>query len=378
MLSVIRYLLSVIRYRLLVIGYPLLVKKQYQRRIMAILVAFSLTLLMGQCVTNFDPKITENVPKLVVDGLITDQPGPYQIRLQYSYPYTNQTSVRTIGGATVELSDDKGTKETLIDRGQGLYETAANGIRGMAGRKYSISIKTPDGKKYVSAPELLKPVAEFGRVYTEYQETLSPTLRGQFNLFIDVKDPNSPNDFYRWKWSHYEEISYCLLTVTTTPAGVIRNRNKCCEPCWKIEACNGCVILANDRLTNGKTITRVPLGKIPYDDISSYFIIFEQYSLTPEAYQFWKSIDSQINNSGGIFDLPPATVNGNVSCSSHPEDQVLGYFGASSVVYKPMYVPRNNASKPPYDKQEESWIDLNQCYKCQESPFRTAKQPRGW
>lgn len=334
--------------------------------------------LLSQCVTNYDPKITENTPKLVVDGLITNQPGPYKIRLQYSYPYTNQTSVSAIGGATVTISDDQGTVEKLIDRGQGLYETSATGIRGIVGRKYQISIKTPDGKTYVSTPEMLKAVAEFGKFYTEYQEVNSLTVKGQFNMFLDVKDPGTPNDYYRWKWTHYEQLEYCLQTVTTTPAGIIATRNKCCDPCWKIEACNGCILLANDRLTNGQTITRVPLGKIPYDDVSSYFVLFEQYSLTQEAYLFWKGIDSQINNSGGIFDLPAATVIGNVACTSHPEEQVLGYFGASSVVYKSIHVPRNTPRAQPYNKEFYKWSDLISCYRCQEGPYRTQKAPTGW
>ena len=362
------------------ICYLLAVKRFYQRhiRIIAALSALFITLLMGQCVTKFDPKITENTPKLVVDGLITYQPGPYQIRLQYSYPYTNQTSVNTIGGATVELSDDKGTKETLIDRGYGLYETAATGIRGTVGRKYSISIKTPDGKKYLSQPELLKPVAEFGTIVTEYQQTATPGLRGQFNVFVNVKDPQTPNDFYRWKWTHYEKLTYCYYLHTNIGGRLIRERSECCESCWKVEACNGCIILANDRLTNGKTITGISLTKIPYDAVSDYFMVFEQHSLTAEAYQFWKAVDSQINNSGGIFDLPPATVIGNVACTSHPEDQVLGYFGASSIAYKPMHIPRNNVKALPFQLYDAPWTDVNQCVKCQESPFRTAKQPRGW
>lgn len=340
---------------------------------------FLLVILLVQCVSKFDPKITDNTPKLVVEGLITNQPGPYQIKLQYSYPYTNQTSVRSIGGATVEMSDDKGNKEKLTEKSQGLYETSANGLRGIVGRKYSISIRTPDGKKYESQPELLKPVAEFGRIYTEFQDTKSTTMRGHFNVFVDVKDPDTPNDFYRWKWTHYESLDYCLVTATTSGTGeLLRFRNKCCENCWKIEACNGCIIMANDRLTNGKTITRVLLGKIPYDDLSDYFMLFEQHSFTPEAYQFWKTVDSQVNNSGGIFDLPPATVIGNLTCTSNPEEQVLGYFGASSVVYKPIYVPRIVSGIPIYQSQPTNWIDLTQCVKCQESPFRTAKRPLGW
>ncbi|MEZ4903869.1 MAG: DUF4249 domain-containing protein [Spirosomataceae bacterium] len=332
---------------------------------------------LTQCVSDFDPQITQNTPKLVVDGLITNQTGPYRIKLQYSSPYTNQTSVRAIGGATVEVSDDKGAKETLTDRGSGIYETV--NLKGTIGRKYTLKIKTPDGKIYESKPELLKPVADFGKIYTEYKDTRLPKVRGQFSLFTEVNDPDTPNDYYRWKWTHYESISYCLQTVTTTPGGIIANQNRCCEPCWKIEPCNGCVILANDRLTNGKTITGISLGNIPYDAETNYFIIFEQYSLTPEAYQFWKSVDSQINNSGGIFDLPPATVTGNMTCTSHPEDQVLGYFGASSVVYKPLYIPRNTANVKPYEfSQLFDFTTLNQCARCQESPFRTAKKPLGW
>jgi hypothetical protein len=76
--------------------------------------------------------------------------------------------------------------------------------------------------------------------------------------------------------------------------------------------------------------------------------------------------------------LPPATVNGNLACTSHPEDQVLGYFGASSIVYKPIRIPRNNVTAPPLQLYDAPWTDVNKCVKCQESPFRTAKQPRGW
>lgn len=380
MLSVIRYLLTAICYPLSVIRYGLADKRLKWLESQAVIAfsVFVVSMIMVQCVTKFDPKITENTPKLVVDGLITNQPGPYQVRLQYSYPFTNGTSVKTVSGATVEISDDKGTKETLIDRGFGLYETAANGLRGLVGRKYNISIKTPDGKTYQSQPELLKPVVEFGTLYTEYQDTKSTQMRGQFNLFINIKDADTPHDYYRWKWTHYEQLTHCYHLFTTLIGGYIRERSECCESCWQIEACNGCIFLANDRLTNGKTITGVSLGKIPYDAVSNYFVVFEQYSLTAEAYQFWNAVDSQINNSGGIFDLPPATVLGNLACTSHPEEQVLGYFGASSLVYKSIYVPRNNAKVLPYQPYDLPWTDLTQCVKCQESPYRTAKQPRGW
>lgn len=333
-----------------------------------------LCLLLTQCVSDFDPKISSNVPKLVVDGLVTNQPGPYSVRLQYSYPYTNNPDPRTVAGATVEIGDDKGLSETLTELGNGLYETSPTGIRGEIGRKYTISIKTIDGKKYTSKPELLKPVAPIGRVYTEFQTTEIPkTLRGNFNVFVDVKDPATTGDYYRWKWTHYETVNYCLQVRNTG------TQYKCCVPCWKVEPCNGCIILANDRLTNGKNIARITLGKVPYKDETPYFMLIEQQSLTEEAYQFWKAVDSQINNSGGIFDLPAATVIGNMTSVSDPEEQVLGYFGASSVVYLPYRVLRNNAPIKPYQFEDFfTWTTDKTCFRCDESPYRTPKMPLGW
>jgi Domain of unknown function (DUF4249) len=341
-------------------------------------ILLSLGLLTFQCVSNFDPKITENDPKLVVDGLITNQPGPYRITLQYSVPYTNRTSVSSVSGAVIEISDDKGNKERLTERQQGIYETAPNGIRGIVGRSYTIHITTPNGKKYQSKPELLKPVAAFGKISAKYQDTKALLIRGFLYLYIDVQDPMTPNDFYRWKWTHYKKEEYCFVAVSNGPTGLIRTRSKCCEPCWEIQPCNGCIFLANDRLTNGKTITSVPIGTIPYNDTTPYFINFEQYSLTPEAYQFWQSVENQTSNSGGIFDLPPATITGNIICTSHPEEQSLGYFGASALVYQAQYIARNNIPVQVYDRMDDNWIDLNQCVKCQESLFRTPKQPMGW
>ena len=68
-----------------------------------------------QCVTQFDPELTKDITKLVVDGLITDQPPPYQIRVTYSAPYTNDVTIfgRSPAQAKISIRDDQGGIEEL-------------------------------------------------------------------------------------------------------------------------------------------------------------------------------------------------------------------------------------------------------------------------
>ncbi|MDZ7646270.1 MAG: DUF4249 family protein [Cytophagales bacterium] len=74
---------------------------------------FLLVGLLAQCITEFDPELNEVNTKLVVDGLITDQPGPYQVRITYSAPYNNNEAFAgSPAQAKVYIKSDGGGRNT--------------------------------------------------------------------------------------------------------------------------------------------------------------------------------------------------------------------------------------------------------------------------
>jgi hypothetical protein len=332
--------------------------------------------LLTSCISGFEPKLEPDNRKLTVDGLITNQPGPYRIELRYSTPYINDETVflSVEPDAAVSIVDDLGTEEVLTHKDAGQYETDLNFI-GEVGRSYSLNIVLPDGTTYKSNPELLKPVPPIDTIYTSYEEFSGIFLRGEFTVYIDFTDIPGAKDFYRWDWTHYKLEPYCRLSEVEY--GTYR-ATKCCGPCWSIDQCNSCINVLSDNYYEGKRITGIPILKIPYDSKEPYFVQIRLRSLSGSAYLFWRTVSEQISNSGGIFDKPPITIKGNVFNPNDEDEQVLGYFGASSIFEKTIYIPRDHIDKIPFGIINPIYNESIGCIPCEVGPFRTDIEPSGW
>ncbi|MCU0409629.1 MAG: DUF4249 domain-containing protein, partial [Bacteroidales bacterium] len=53
---------------------------------------------------------------------------------------------------------------------------------------------------------------------------------------------------------------------------------------------------------------------------------------------FWRKVSSISQNTGNLYDRMPSAIRSNIRCTSHPEEQVLGYFSVSSVTEKRLFV----------------------------------------
>ncbi len=337
-----------------------------------------LFLSVGSCVTPFDTGVTQNTPQLIVDGLITDQAGPYTVKLTYSAAYSNGSEGINllVSGARVSITDDLGGSHELREAQLGTYRTDAAAIRGTVGRSYQLHIQTADSEAYESKPELLKNVSPIDSIYWEYTEGSSAKENG-FHVYLDTKDLPTTGDFYRWRWTHYETPYFCDER-STSPSTTVYGYS-CCVQCWDITRCYGCVTIASDVNVNGNRIIKQPILVAPFDRIDKYYAEIEQLSLTREAYQFWKAAKEQSSSSGGPFDTPPAPVPGNITNLTHPENGALGFFGASGLVVKPYWIDRTKTigslvSKPIPPVPP----GLPPCAPCLESNIRTPVKPRFW
>lgn len=70
--------------------------------------------------------------RIVVEGGVSNQAGPYTVRVSQSVDFYQPGSGAVIANATVTLGDDTGSSETLTYAGNGNYQTKS--IKGMVGR----------------------------------------------------------------------------------------------------------------------------------------------------------------------------------------------------------------------------------------------------
>ncbi|GAA4403532.1 hypothetical protein GCM10023187_19690 [Nibrella viscosa] len=286
--------------------------------------------ILLSCVDEVQLPIRQAEPQLVVEGTITNESPPYMVRLTYTGAFENislRPKETPISNAVVTIRDDAGQSTGLIGiTGQpGYYQTTDPSFVGQVGRTYTLSVTLPNGKRYMSRPEKMLPVPAIDTVYSEFISTDNVQTPYRYRVYIDTKDPADQPNFYRW-----EGLFYSLRPSTGSPCTPF-SRDICNDRCW-VPVTIRTVNISSDQLVNGNTVQkRLIMESLVFATGPQLFEV-RQYSLTREAYQFWKRFGEQQTRVGTIFDPLPAPITGNVVNTTDPDDLALGYFGASAVV----------------------------------------------
>jgi hypothetical protein len=77
-------------------------------------------------------------PVYVIEGNITDQPGPYQVQITQTTGFYAANTFPGVDGALVTVSDGAGHSEMLTNNGGGIYSTTS--LQGVQGETYSLSV----------------------------------------------------------------------------------------------------------------------------------------------------------------------------------------------------------------------------------------------
>ncbi|MGE5449636.1 MAG: DUF4249 domain-containing protein, partial [Bacteroidales bacterium] len=181
----------------------------------SVLLLFLIISVLG-CVEDFDFKLQKAEPRLVVEGLITNQKGPYYVRLTKSMPGGITTidrnswyptdNAQPVENATVTITDDNGQCDTLKyiiinlypdvhednSYNQGFYATQK--LQGIPGHTYTLKI-TWEGKEFV-ASALMPPVPKIDSLsyYLKKSE-----MEGKSDYYIPLlyfKEPQDTVNYY--------------------------------------------------------------------------------------------------------------------------------------------------------------------------------------
>lgn len=280
---------------------------------------------LSGCIEPVNLPIRQTERRLVVEGLITDEPPPYPIKLTYSGNLSRSLLIPdelAINGAVVTVEDNLGNQTQLVQDPLNLafYWLRDDRLRGVPGRTYTLRLTLPDGSRYVSQPEMLAPVPPIERLYGEYQESDRNTT--QFNkylVFIDTKDPGNSANFYRWQamcympiWTGRDPLRAIGRIIYAPFYGTLTN-------------------VLSDQIINGNRIAGRLVLNPPLLGLGAQYVEVRQYSLSREAYQYWIRYEEQLARTGTLFDPQPASIEGNVRAEADTNKLALGYFGASAV-----------------------------------------------
>jgi hypothetical protein len=323
-------------------------------------------LVLCSCEEPYDLRIRDFQKEYVVDGLITDQPGPHEITITYSAAYSlyGEGNNLPVNGAVVSITDSEGAVEILAEAGQGKYITSA-GFKGISGNKYILYVQIPGGDELISDPELLPAGSPITESHFEFAPENEFHLDGH-RVWVTVADMPGQKNYYRWIYTGvFQFVTYFdgIIPFSTT--------------CWKFEYFRYDLKLSSDRFVDGNLFDQ-NIAIIPYFSGSPYLLTVYQYSLSREAFDFWNSVDNQINNSSGLFGVMPFGIRGNMRCVNDADKNVLGYFGASSMIKHPVYVTRADGKVKnliTYPRNVYCWTFGNTAVY---DPVNSSTWPDGW
>src|SRR5690349_10749663 len=90
-----------------------------------------LFLLFDCCIDPLSAELVSAKRKLVVEGMITDEAGPYTVDLFYTITLDSTLkNASTESGAQVWITSDAGESVLLSETSPGRYQTAVNSIYG--------------------------------------------------------------------------------------------------------------------------------------------------------------------------------------------------------------------------------------------------------
>lgn len=330
-------------------------------------------LLFDGCVDPFDAPVVEVPPRIVVDAMLTDQPGPHVVRLYLSSRLTADLDTPDlIPGATVSITDDTGDVESFTEVSRGEYHSRDN-FAGVIGRRYKLSIRMEDGEQLESDFIEMKPAGEIRNVYYEYESNVlnpgNPQLpQDAVDVFVDARGAAGDISLLRWRWrGTYQTHTYPERRIRHDPDGnVILDPYPCsgyivdekgalksifpceCCDCWPTEF-SELANVSNNQTTNN-IFDRVHIGRFPVDEwrfLFKYHLVVEQLSLPDDVHQFWKLVQAQQQGSTNVFQPNVVKIKGNIRAVSETLD-VFGVFSVSALVQWTIDIRKDDLPIPPY------------------------------
>jgi hypothetical protein len=309
-----------------------------------------LALLFQACQEEYFAKLDNLEPFLVVDGLITDKPGPHKVRLSLSGRFQEEMGTIHVSDAHVMIEAGDGVITEMMEDpwSPGTYLTPAD-FRGLPGNTYILHIETAEGEVYQSKPQRMNdPVIvdsvfiEQGKMVFYRQSNVSNAIYrvplDGYNVFFQSDPGNGEEVYFR-----FQTLNYMQWVIPLSDVSYLS-----CWWQWDVSSFFGSDLGKSSRNEPGpKHIGFLPMSSNDYfyfgynltDDSLKDAVVHSArvltnriYTLNNESYAFHKSKNDQLNNEGRFFDPIASQPYGNMICISDPGKMALGIFEVSAEV----------------------------------------------
>lgn len=303
--------------------------------------------LFSSCIEEYTPvNLYDHQGDLSFSGWLTDLPGKQEMYIRISTPL-NINIPDPLPGCHVEVQDDLGNSFVYAEVRDGKYVHEFEEGDVEAGRLYKVLFITPEGKSYESDWEKMCPSAEPGEFQYDYAQKdtreIGVQLPGlQFSVDFEA-DGARDTVYYKlevwetWKFrtAYTHAVWFNNGFLGDMPDDSIR------PLCYVTDKVPDIFLISTDKLLDN-TLEDYPLHFVGNNSqrlLGGYSPELRVYGLSEGAYRYWKNLREIMEESGSLFESQPPVYHSNVYSVDDPDEVVLGYFGASEIKKKRIFIP---------------------------------------
>jgi hypothetical protein len=258
--------------------------------------------IVTSCEKEIDLDLEDQSGQIVIEGNVTDQVGPYYVKITKSVAFTQSNQYPAIENAQVVLSDNTGQTETLQYIGNGRYKTST--FVGQYGRTYTLKIQA-EGKEYTSASTMPEAVVFEGLD----QDSFMVGGETSYTLLPIFTDPQALGNRYLFSYNVNNRTKKNFQEFSDNVNNGLPNQRP--------------LILPNDD-EDGSVKTKVG------DTIN-----VEMQCIDENVYTFYSAL-LQLSNGGAGGGITPANPPSNIN------NGALGYFSAHTVRKRSTVIVQQN------------------------------------
>jgi hypothetical protein len=299
-----------------------------------------LFLTLISCVEPFKPDFDAYEKALVVEGIVTDEEGPYRVNLSETAG-NYHPRFRPVSEADVVIEDHLGNSATLQEKNPGEYYTNAD-FRAVSGRRYQLKIELENGEKYASDFSEMKEKLPIDSFYAKPETTEDPITGNAipgYRFFADIQTEPNTGTYLAWRGTEtYEYVS--SFTIDYIYDGEVKpfDYPYIYYRCWKTQSVHKTTLFESPvELT--QTNISVPLNHTHLSKFNiKYSLLLKQYVIEKETHDYLKKINELNEAQGTFYDTQPFRVYGNIKNVNDPDEYVAGYFYAAAKTEKRIFM----------------------------------------
>jgi hypothetical protein len=293
----------------------------------------------------YEPHIlSKDINKFVVSGQVTDD-NDYQIVSVSKASSVGEPQFIPVSNCYVRIFDDKGNEFVMQESSKGIYQVRIDKNYLIPGTSFKVKVLTSDGIDIDSDFDQMYECPQVDSVYyirKEIQTNIHGMVTRGLQFYVDLDCGNINSHFFRWEaietWEHHapyaKEWYYDGTVHHISPPDSSR------IVCWSTELVRKIYTLSTLDLVENKYYM-LPLHFV--DNHTSrlrygYSLLINQFSMSEAAYSYWDQLRINSSEQGGLYEKQPLSIRGNLHNNTNPDQVVLGFFSASSLKSKRIFI----------------------------------------